>query len=194
MDMTLTGSKAERIAVALFGALLLVVFLLPGCGGGQKRKEGIAELERIQTSIHGLQILITAGVTKSEYSQRLGDVLLKVGDLDSSMKATLPKFKKKDQAAVTDVYAHFSQSLQAYIQARDFYPRICDEDNDIGCSDHFRQAVYEGVKTKFPTLPDFPPPTSQFGYYRSDMLQALWKLAGEESAAASGLIQKLEQE
>jgi hypothetical protein len=189
-----TGSKVERIAAVLFGALLLAVFLLPGCGGAQKRKEGIAELERIQTSIQGLQILITAGVTKSEYSQRLGDVLLKVGDLDSSMKVTIPKFRKKDQPVVTEAYAHLSQSLQAFIKARDFYPRICDEYNNIGCSDHFRQTEYDAVKTQFPTLPDFPQPTSQFGYYRSEMLQALWKLAGEENAAAAGLIQKLEQE
>jgi uncharacterized protein UPF0547 len=42
--------------------LVFIAFLLPGCGGSQKRKEGIDELERIQSSIHGLNILVAAGL------------------------------------------------------------------------------------------------------------------------------------
>lgn len=174
-------------------ALVFSAFLLPGCGRSQKQKEGIDELKRIQVSIHGLHILVAAGLTKQEYSQRFEDILLKLGDLDSSAKVTLPKFRENDQAIVKDVYAHFVQSIEAYKNARDYFGKSfkgseCDE----GCS-FFPQAEYDAVKTQFPTLEDLPAP-GQFGYYRPEMLQALWKLAGEEDTAAAGLIQKLEQE
>jgi hypothetical protein len=174
-------------------ALVFIVFLLPGCTGSQKRKEGIDELKRIQVSIHDLHILVAAGLTKQEYSQRFEDVLLKVGDLDSSVNSTLPKFRKNDQATVKDVYIHFVQSIEAYRNARDYFGKSfkgseCEE----GCS-FFPQAEYDAVKTQFPTLADLSAP-GQFGYYRPEMLQALWKLAGEEDTATVGLIQKLEQE
>lgn len=174
-------------------ALVLIAFLLPGCDGSQKRKEGIDELKRIQASIHNLHILVAAGLTKQEYSQRFEDVLLKVGDLDSSAGVTLPKFRKKDQVTVKIVYTHLFQSLEAYKNARDYFGKSfkgseCEE----GCS-FFPQAEYDTVKTQFPTLTDLQP-ESRFGYYRPEMLQALWKLAGEEDTAAAGLIQKLEQE
>jgi len=175
---------------------ILIVLLLPGCGGSQKRKEGIAELGRIQSSIHGLNILVAAGLTKQEYSQRLEDVLLKVGDLDSSAKLTLPKFRTKDQAIVKDAYAHLFQSLEAYEKARDFFGKSFEgSDCDEGCS-FFPQAEYDAVKAQFSTLADLQPTSRSgldLGYYRPEMLQALWKVAGQEDSNADGLIKKLDQ-
>jgi hypothetical protein len=181
-DAGLEKDRTDKIL-----ALVFIAFLLPGCGGSQKRKEGTDELKRIQISIHDLHISVAAGLTKQECSQRFGDVLLKVGDLDSSAKMTLPKFRKNDQAIVRDVYAHFVQSIEAYKNARDYFGKSfkgseCEE----GCS-FFPQSEYDALKTQFPSLMDLPAP-GQFGYYRPEMLQALWKVAGEEDTAATGLI------
>jgi hypothetical protein len=183
-------------------ALLILVFIafaFPGCGGSQKRKEGIAELERVESSIHDLNILVAAGLNKQEYSQRFEDVLLKVGDLDSSAKVTLPKFPKKDQGIVRDAYVHLAQSLEAYQKARDYFGKRFDGSGcEEGCS-FFSQNEYDAVKTQFPTLTDLEMSPSvgdrpSVGFYRPEMLQALWKLAGEEDTAADGLIKKLDQE
>ncbi len=68
----------SKLKVAFLTALITVI-IVAGCGSA-KRREGIEELERVQDAVHGLRILVSAGVTKTEYSQRLEDVLLKVGD------------------------------------------------------------------------------------------------------------------
>src|SRR5258708_4795343 len=100
---------------------MFIAILVAGCGRSQKRREGIDELKRIQVAIHGLHILVAAGLTKQEYSQRFEDVLLKVGDVDSSAKVTLPKFRQNDQVIVKEVYAHLFQSIEAYKTARDYF-------------------------------------------------------------------------
>ena len=194
------SSRTVKIVVVGF-----IAFHLAGCGASQKRKEAIAELNRIQVSTHGLDILVTAGLTKQEYSQRFGDVLLKVGDLDSSAKTTLPKLRKNDQATVKDVYADLFQSLEAYREAKDYFGAKvggtkCREGWELECN-FFLQAEYDRVKAQFPLL-DLNPVDAEvlnamnfqgIVYSRSDMVQALWTLARQKNTAAGELIQGFEQ-
>ena len=101
--------------------VLAAMFLLIGCGSSERRKVGIEELAKSQTTIRGLHILVSAGITKQEYSQRFEDVLLKLGDLDRSATETLPKFPHNDQPTVKAIYADISQSIEAYKKARDYF-------------------------------------------------------------------------
>ena len=56
-----------------FLAALTTVIIAAGCGSAERR-EGIEGLERVQGAVHGLSILVSAGVTKAEYSERFEDV------------------------------------------------------------------------------------------------------------------------
>jgi len=49
-------------AVASRVMLTMILFLL-GCGASPQRKEAIQELEKLQAEVHGLHILVSAGVT-----------------------------------------------------------------------------------------------------------------------------------
>jgi hypothetical protein len=174
---------------------------LVGCGGSQHRTEGIEELKKIQTAIDGLHILVSAGVTKQEYSQRLEDALLKAGDIDQSAKDTLPKFPKNEQNTVIEIYGHFKRSIDAFKTARDYFG---DNFTSVGCEDGcatFTQGEYDGIRKEFPTLPElktdsvtaaaFPGNPSE--YRRGDMLRALWELAAEEEATARKLLETVVQ-
>ncbi len=174
------------------------IFSLSDCG---RRKEGVAELTKIQTAVHALNMLVAAGVTKQEYSQRFGDLLLKIGDLDQGLKQTVPHFPRAEQDTVKAVYAHLSQSVEAHKVAREYFgPKY----NDIGCEEgcsRLVQSDYDEIRAKFPTLPNLEPaPPSVFAksdspaeYYRADMLQALWNVAKGEEAEAKTLIDKLQR-
>lgn len=186
----------RRIAL---GVLLVVT--LSGCGNSKSRKEGIDELQKIQTAVHGLHILVSAGITKAEYSQRLEDVLLKVGDLEQSATVTAPKFKRKEQEEIKEIYRHFSQSLLGYQTAREYFgQKFRAPDCEDGCF-LLSQQDYDSERVIFPTLTTLLPSTVPEGldahsgpqYFRSDMLQALWKVAGEEGAAGKSGMDKLEQ-
>jgi hypothetical protein len=102
----------------------LATFALLSCRSSQRqekerRKEGIEELDQLYATVHGLSILVSAGITKGEYSQRVEDTLLKLGDLRESIKKVAPKFGDTDQTAVAGVYIHLSKSVDAFTLARD---------------------------------------------------------------------------
>jgi hypothetical protein len=181
---------------------LAAVFLVAGCGSSQ-RKEGVQELGKLEGEVHGLHVLVSAGITKQDYSQRFEDVLLKLGDLDQSATETLPKFPQSEQPTVKAIYADLSQSIGAYKKARDYFGDSfegygCEE----GCS-FFPESEYDAVKQEFPTLDrlGFGPEYTWYrdnsgnivnhAYRRSDMLQALWAVAGNEDDEAKQLIGQL---
>jgi hypothetical protein len=117
------GEASWEIMAPLINRLtvpIVMVLLTAGCGSSQQRTEGVQELAKLQTDVHGLTILVSAGVTKQEYSQRFEDTLLKVGDLSQAEIQTLPKFPQKDQPTVKAIYAHLSQSMAAYKNAREY--------------------------------------------------------------------------
>jgi hypothetical protein len=185
-----------------FAAILLVA----GCGSSRQRLEGILQLEKLQTDVHGLQILVSAGVTKQEYSQRFEDTLLKLGDLGQREALALPKFPQKEQPTVKAIYEHLSKSIAAYKTARNYFGEkfdnhFCEE----GCS-FFREDEFEQVKQEFPSLAhlDFGPENTWYrdgngnvvnhSYRRSDMLHALWSMAAAEDNQASQLTAQLTQD
>jgi hypothetical protein len=128
--------------------------------------------------------------------------LLKAGDIEQSASENIRKFDPKEQRAAQEIYSHLRQSLLAYQHARDYFG---DKFNAPGCEDGcwlLSQQDYETEKTIFPALtelkqeqefralyPDSPP-----SYYRKDMLQALWKVAGQEEGAAKVAIDSLNQQ
>jgi hypothetical protein len=184
--------------------LLAAVILIAGCGSSE-RKEGIHELETRQAEVHGLHILVSAGVTKQEYSQRLEDVLLQLGDSDQSARQTLPKLSRDEQETVKTVYAHLSQSIEAYELARTYFG---DNFEGYGCEDgcsFFPENQYDAAKQEFPTIAalSFGPESTWYrdgsgnivnhAYRRSDMLRALWSVAGDEDDEAKQLVDQLNQ-
>jgi hypothetical protein len=180
----------------------VVILLLASCGSSQQRKQGIDELATIQTAVHGLHILVSAGVTKQEYSQRFEDALLKVGDLGQSAKGSEQKFPRKEQDAVREIYSHLANSSEAYKAARDYFG---DKFSEYGCEEGcstLSQQDYDAEKAKFPTLIQLQPvkayealyPSASPSYFRNDMLQALWAVAGAEDDKAKQLIDQLKQQ
>jgi len=183
-------------------ALAVTILFLAGCGSSH-RKEGMQEIEKLQADVHGLHILVSAGVTKQEYSQRFEDVLLKLDDLDQREAEAVVKFPQSEQLTVKTVCTHLSQSMAAYKKARDYFGVSfegygCEE----GCS-FFRESEYDAAKREFPNLAhlDFGPEFTWYkdsggnvvnhSYRRSEMLQALWALAGAEDDQAKSLIDTL---
>ncbi|MGA8408567.1 MAG: hypothetical protein WB680_15435 [Candidatus Acidiferrales bacterium] len=186
--------------------VLAATVVLSACGSSRQRNEGIQELQKLQAGVHALHILVSAGVTKPEYSQRFEDALVKLGDLDQSAAETVPKFPRSNQPTVKLVYAHLSQAMAAYKNARDYFGDNFDGDGcEQGCS-VFRESDYDAIKQEFPSIAhlDFGPEFTWYkdkdgnvvnhSYRRSDMLQALWVVAGAEDDQARQLIQQLSQE
>ena len=187
---------------SLGAVLTLAVVLLCGCGASKKREAGIQSLQKMQASVHGLGILVSAGVTKQEYSQRLEDVLLKVGDINETEKQTIADFPPKEQPTVEAAYAHISQSLEAYEKARDYFG---DDFTSFECQDgcsFFPENQYDQIKQQFPTIEPlaFGPEDTWYSnkghvvyrsYLRSDMLHALWNVAQNEDTAAEKIIRQI---
>lgn len=185
---------------------LFVAFSLSACGASQsqqRRKEGVAELRKIQTAVHGISILVSAGISQQEYSRRLGDVLLEIGDLDQSIKQTLPKIPQEEQLNVKAAYAHLSKSIEAYQAAKDFFGDTHKTDLDPFEGGHnlFDEQTYRNLRSRFPRLGDTELAVDYKGvaglgklYWKGEMLQALWLVAAEEEAAAKTLIEAMEQQ
>jgi hypothetical protein len=184
----------------LFGTIALVI-LLAGCGTA-KRKEGIAELQRIHTAANEIKIVVTAGVNQQEFSRRLTDTLLKIGDLQQIQSQMLTKFPENDRERVSEAFRHLDQALQAYKRAKEFFGDD-HEDGPDRYAEHntFGQREYDSLKQQFPNLA-MPKPAITYtheerprsDYWRGDMLQALWKAAADESESAKRLIDRLEKD
>lgn len=121
------------------------------------------------------------------------------------MGEMLPKFPQSEQPTVQAIYADLSQSIAAYKKARDYFGDSfegygCEE----GCS-FFQEDQYDAAKQEFPTLGslNFGPEYTWYrdasgnivnhSYRRSDMLHALWTVAGDDDDKAKQLIDQLSQ-
>ena len=162
----------------------LIAVTLAGCGSSQKAAS-VAEMKRVQAAFGDLQIALDAGVSKQEFSQRLNDTLIKIGNLQNSEKLAengLPKDK------VAQVYSHFYRAAEAYKVSKEFFGNrwdsILEDTTDLTAS-----SEPDEVRAKFPELAE------SLGSHqilsRSAILQGLWKFAGERTRAASNLIDQL---
>jgi uncharacterized OsmC-like protein len=72
---------------------LLLVIGLGGCTSSKKiaRAEGLATLQHMRSAVQDMDIVVSAGATKDEYSKRLTDALLKFGDRDVGCKQAIYK-------------------------------------------------------------------------------------------------------
>lgn len=179
--------------------LLLSLLLIGSCGASErKKKEGVAELKKKEATLSGLGILVSAGISQQEYSTRIGDALLAIGDLNQSMEETLPKFGVPEQNTTRAVYAHLSNSLAAYNSAKDFFGDTHKTDLDpFEGGGLFSEETYKDLLNRFPNL-DYKSRAEADGwwngyYWKSYMLQALWKVAGEEDTEAKRLISTIDQ-
>jgi len=176
--------------------ILPAILLLAGCGS-KKHHESVAELQRVQSAVHEMDIVVAAGTNQMEFSRRLTDTLLKIGDLQQGRDQTLSSFSKSEQSTVAEVYQHLSQALEAYKDSKDFFGDTHKEDLDpLEGRNLFEEPVYEGLQNQFPSLGQIPPALEHSGnkeYWKGDMLQALWKVAGEEDTKAKQLIDQLNQ-
>ena len=189
-----------RIKRQLLQGLFYVVPLilcLGGCGA-QKRKEGVAEIQRVQAAEHEMSVVVGVGANQAEFTRRLTDVLLKVGDLQESRKLAASKFPKGDQQAVEEAYQHLSLALLSYNESKDFFGDSHKGQLDPWDGDFtFEQTKYDTLETQFPGIQklyvELGAGDIQGYFWKGHMLQALWKYAGDEDQRAKTLIDQLNQ-
>lgn len=168
---------------------MLVVLAFVGCGPSKKQEAAkqqetsIVEMKRIQAAFGDLQIAINAGVSKQEFSQRTNDSLVKIGDLQHSetlAESGFPTARDK----VAEIYVHFNRAAEAYKMSKVFFG---DEWDDV-LERSTDVASVEETETLVAAFPEF---SFRVDSSRSRILQNLWKIAKENTEAASGLIDKL---
>ena len=173
---------------------LLLVIGLGGCTSSKKiaRAEGMATLQQMRSAVQDMDIVVSAGATKDEYSKRLTDALLKFGDRDVGCKQAIAKFSDGEQQSIaTEVCQHLSSAMDAYTYAKQYVGSEPD-----GYTATVAAKDYADAKERFPNLEEMSAVNTAGGYkwYRRDaMVQALWKVAGQESQAAQTDVEKLNQ-
>ena len=189
--------QMRRHLLKEFVYVVLLILCLDGCGA-QKRKDGLAEIQKVQSAVHEMSVVVGVGASEAEFTRRLTDVLLKIGDLQESSKIAASKFPKDDQQAVAEVYQHFSLALASYNESKGFFGDRHKEQLDPWDGDFtFGQNQYLALETQFPGVQksymELSEGDIQGYYWKGHMLQALWKYAGAEDQRAKGLIDQLNQ-
>jgi hypothetical protein len=187
--------RAIKITVRL--ALFLVIGFV-GCTSSKKiaKIEGMAQLQQMRSAVQDMNIVVSAGVTKDEYSRRLTDALLKFGDARETCKQAIAKFPTgEQQSAATEACQHLSRVMDAYTYAKDYIGPTHDPDFPDVLSDELTEKEYSEAKRRFPSLEELPlaetNPAGYKFYYRREMVQALWKVASQASQEAGSVIEKL---
>jgi len=188
----------QRLPWNLIGAIALT-FCLTACGS-QKRKERLAELQRVQSAVHEMSVVVTVGANQAEFSRRLTDVLLKIGDIQQSELQVTTRFPKNERQNVEDTYRHLVRALDAYDQSKDFFGDVHKEQLDPFDGDYmFGRKRYDALQASYPGLQElevavnYPEELGGTKYWKGDMLQALWKYAGNEEQQAKRLVEQLGQ-
>jgi hypothetical protein len=195
--------RSSLIREAVKITFLLTFFLvtgLVGCTSSKKaaRAEGMVELQRISVAVQDMNIIVSAGVTKEEYSKRLTDVLLKIGGQDGGCQQAIAKLPQgQQQSTAAEVCQHVSKAMDAYTYAKRYMGPAPDPFDPGDVIYTLTQEEYAIAKQQFPSLEE--PPVSETNrdgykfYRRNAMVQALWKVAGQESQAAQIDLEKLIQ-
>jgi hypothetical protein len=147
-----------------------------------------------------MSVVVTVGANQTEFSRRLTDVLLKIGDIQQSEQQFTAKFPKNERQTVEDTYRHLLRALDAYNQSKDFFGDVHKEQLDPFDGDYmFGQKRYDALQGTFPGLQklevaiNYSEDLGGTEYWKGDMLQALWKYAGNEEQRAKGLMSQLVQ-
>jgi major membrane immunogen (membrane-anchored lipoprotein) len=178
----------------------LIIILLSGCSSSDKKAtaEGVAALRKMASAVQDVEILISAGITKDEYSKRLADALLKFGNPEESCKQTVAKFPRADQAALaTQACQNLSKAMDAFVYAKDYFGPLYNPSYDLW-EKTFGEDEYAKARERFPNLAELEvaetnPENGYKSYARKEMLQALWQVASQDSQAARGIIERLGQ-
>jgi hypothetical protein len=188
-----------RTAVKVaFEATLILAIGFVGCTSSKSiaRKEGIAELQRMRSAVQDMNIVVSAGVTNVEYSRRLTDALLKFGGQDGGCKQAVQKFQDPEQQSfAAEACQPLSTAMIAYTNAKEYVSPKTDPIDPEFVIYTLPDDEYRKVRETIPTLAELPvSETNQDGYKfyrRRDMVQALWKVAGQEYQLAEAAIEKL---
>jgi hypothetical protein len=197
------GGKAnegmKNVMSAVSSMALIIGIALVCCSCSTKpNPEGLAELQKMSAAAQDMGIVISAGVTKDQYSQRLTDALLKFGNSDDKCKQAIASFGKADQQArATEICQRLIEAIDAYTYAKEYFGAGYDPIIPDFPIYTLKEETFSDVKKRFPTLEELPvSEMNQAGYKfyaRSAMLQALWKVAGQDSQTAKDLLEKLAQ-
>jgi hypothetical protein len=143
-----------------------------------------------------MNIVVSAGVTKLEYSGRLTDALLKFGNDDGDCSSAVAQLsEKEEQVTAADVCQHLGKAMEAYTDAKDFFGPKPDPNDPEILTETLSEQEYDQTKKRFPNFDELPVaetnPAGYKFYARSAMVQALWKVARQESDAAKSELEKL---
>jgi hypothetical protein len=172
---------------------LFVVVAFMGCGPSKKQEAArkqdasFSELKRVQAAFGDLQIALNAGVSPQEFSQRTNDTLVKIGDLQHS-EALADSGFPAEKGTIADIYIQFNRAAEIYTLSKQFLgpnpAPLGDGDEDM-----LNVPEYDMLQKMFPDA------YQHGGYFtiasRSDTVKGLWRLAKEDTEAASGLIDRL---
>ncbi len=184
----------RRAVSIVFEATLVLVIGFVGCTSSKKiaRTEGMEELQRMRSAVQDVNIVVSAGVTRDEYSKRLTDALLKFGDREGGCKQAIAKFPEGEQQSTAgQVCQHLSKAMDAYTYAKGYIGTEPD-----GFTATVSEKKYAEAKEQFPNMEDLPVVDTPGGYEwyrRRDMVQGLWEVAGQEFQLAQAGIAKLTQ-
>jgi hypothetical protein len=188
MRVLLTHIRANRSSVVAreftIVAFLIAIFTLTACGVSKRREASTAEMKRVAVAFGDLQIALDAGVSKQEFSQRLNDALVKIGDLAESMKVAetgLPK----DADKVEQAYSHFRHAVEAYKLSKVFFGDRWDYLLELS-TDLTSESEQQVIKASYPSLA-----APEIELSRSATLHGLWKFAAAETQASNESIEKL---
>src|SRR5580704_14070655 len=89
---------ATNVAI---GLMLTLAVGFVACNSSEKaaRVEGLAQLKRMDSAVQDMNVVVSVGATKDQYSQRLTDALLKFGEQEKDCKQVTAKFRAEDQQA-----------------------------------------------------------------------------------------------
>jgi hypothetical protein len=182
----------------LLSSLLIWGFVFIACTSAKRKMEAVRVLRVSYSSIQDMEVVISAGATLEQYSQRLTDALLKFKD-SNCVQAAAGLSNSDQQALVTNACQHLTKAMAAYTQAKAFFgdTRKTDMDASENGNNYFLQQQYDDVHALFPSLAESPvvsdDPYNGKAYWKSDMLQALWKVAAQETQIAKSQIEQLER-
>jgi hypothetical protein len=188
----------NRIGISANIALVFAIAFVCCSCSSKPNPEALGKLEQMSSAVQDMGIVVSAGVTQSQYSERLTNALLKFGNSDDRCQQAIAELSTQARRTqAREICQHLREAMEAYTYAKDFFGPKYDPIAPDFPNYTLKQETYAQAKQRFPTLADLPvSETNDSGYKfysRDAMVQALWKVAEQDAQAAKGLIEKLSQ-